>query len=144
MWWLKLIKLNRTFGISILIFPKQIFKMIGLLLCTWSQKFASSKINCPIMVKGTIMQIWKSANIPVFNRKILCRRFHIKTPFTFWDMRAWDMLKICLQIFRNNRICQKLAYVLRNAQTSRANISRILLIKNAKFSGYYFYMKTSK
>ena len=36
---------------------------------------------------------------------ICCWRFLIKTPFTFWDMRAWDMWKVCLQTFRNNRIC---------------------------------------
>ena len=37
--------------------------------------------------------------------KIICWRFHIKTPFTFWDMRTWDMWKVCLQTFRYNRIC---------------------------------------
>ena len=38
--------------------------------------------------------------------------FHIKTPFTFWDMRTWvclftkkKNLNVCLQTFRNNRIC---------------------------------------
>ena len=36
--------------------------------------------------------------------KIICWRFHIKTPFTFWDMCTWDMWKVCLQTFRN-RIC---------------------------------------
>ena len=34
--------------------------------------------------------------------KIICWRFHIKTPFTFWDMRTWDVRKICLQTFRYN------------------------------------------
>ena len=47
-----------------------------------------------------------------------------------WDMRTWDMWKVCLQTFRNKRICKKLAYFLRNLQTSRANNSRILTIKN--------------
>ena len=54
-----------------------------------------------------------------------------------------DMWKICLQTFRNNGICYKLAYFLRNLQTSRVNNSRILRIKNAKFWGYYFYMNTN-
>ena len=35
---------------------------------------------------------------------------------------------------------KKLAYFLKNLQTSRANNSRILSIKNAKFSGYCFYI----
>ena len=29
--------------------------------------------------------------------KIIWWRFRIKTPFTFWDMRTWDVWKICLQ-----------------------------------------------
>ena len=37
--------------------------------------------------------------------KIISRRLHIKTPFTFLDMHAWDMRKVCLQTFRNNEIC---------------------------------------
>ena len=48
-----------------------------------------------------------------------------------------------LQTFRNNRIGLKLAYALINLQTSRINNTRILRIKNAKFSGYSFYMNTS-
>ena len=52
-------------------------------------------------------------------------RFHIKTPFTFWDMRPWGMWKVCLQIFRSKRICSNLAYFLRNLRTSRANNLRI-------------------
>ena len=35
----------------------------------------------------------------------------------------------------------KLAYFLRNLETSRENNSRILGIKDAKFLGYCFYMK---
>ena len=34
----------------------------------------------------------------------------------------------------------KLAYFLTKIQTSRVNNSRILRIKNAKFSGFYIYM----
>ena len=33
-----------------------------------------------------------------------------------------------------------LAYFLRKIKTSRVNNSKIVTIKNAKFSGYYFYM----
>ena len=75
--------------------------------------------------------------------KIMYWRFHIKTPFTFWDTHTLEMWKVCLQTFRNNRICKKLAYFLRKLQVSRANDSRILRIKNAKFSGYCLYMDTN-
>ena len=71
--------------------------------------------------------------------KIICWRYHIKTP-SFWDTPTWDMFKVCLQTFQNNRICYKLANMLRNVQTSRTNNSRILRIKNAKISRYCFYM----
>ena len=37
----------------------------------------------------------------------------------------------------------KYVELLRNVKTSWANNSRILRIKNAKFSGYCFYMKTN-
>ena len=75
--------------------------------------------------------------------KILCWRFHIKASFTFWDMRSWDMWKVCLQTFRNNSICWNLAYFLGNLLALRANNSTILKIKNAKFSGYWFYTNTN-
>ena len=70
--------------------------------------------------------------------KIICWRFHSKTPFIFWDMRTWDMWKVCLKTFRNKIICEKLAYVLRNLQTSRGSNSRLFRIKNGEFSGYCF------
>ena len=75
--------------------------------------------------------------------KIICWRFHVKIPFTFWVTRMWDMWNVCLQTFRDNKICWKLVYFLRNLQTLRANNSRILRIKNAKFSGYCFYTYTN-
>ena len=40
-----------------------------------------------------------------FYLKIVCWNFLIKTRFTFWDIRNWDVWKVCLQTFRNNRIC---------------------------------------
>ena len=50
------------------------------------------------------------------------------------------MRNVYLQTYRNNRICWKLAYILRKIQTLRVNNSTILTIKNANLSGYYFYM----
>ena len=38
---------------------------------------------------------------------------------------------------------KKLAYFLRNIQTSRVNNSHILKMKSAKFSGYCFYLNTN-
>ena len=75
--------------------------------------------------------------------KIICQRLHIKTPFRVRDMGSWDMWKVCLQTWRNNRIRWKLAYFFRNLQTSRANNSIILKFKEAKFSGYCFHMNTN-
>ena len=50
------------------------------------------------------------------------------------------MQKVCLQTCRKNRIFLKLAYFLRKIQDLLVNNSRILTIKNAKFTAYYFYM----
>ena len=85
------------------------------------------------------MQIWKPANIFVFIRKQCVKDFTLKHLLLF-EISAHEICEVCLQTFRNNRICKKLAYFLRNLQTSRANNSRIVRIKNAKFSGYCFYM----
>ena len=41
--------------------------------------------------------------------------------------------KVCLQTYRVNRICWKVAYFIRKMQTSRVNNSKILKIKNMKF-----------
>ena len=59
-------------------------------------------------LKGTLMQIWKSANIFFFKWKYV-EDFTFKIPFTLWDMRTWDMWKVCSQTLRNNRTCWKLA-----------------------------------
>ena len=91
-------------------------------------------------IKGTLMQIF--CQYLHLHMKIICWRFHIKTP-TFWDMRMWNMWKVCLQTFRNNKIWWKLAYFLTDLSNSRANNSRILRIKNAKFSGYCFDINTN-
>ena len=37
--------------------------------------------------------------------KIICLRFVIRTPFTVRNMWTWDMWEVCLQTFRNKRIC---------------------------------------
>ena len=54
--------------------------------------------------KGTLVQSWKFINISVTYENNMLKISH-KTRFTFWDMRTWDMWKVCLQTFRNNRIC---------------------------------------
>ena len=72
--------------------------------------------------------------------KMICQRFHIITLFAFWDILTWDIWNVCLQTYRNNRICYKIAYFFKKMQTSLVNNSRNLKIKNVKFSGYCFYM----
>ena len=96
--------------------------------------------RCTQTIKGTLMRIWKSCNTFNFIQKIVSHRLRIITPFTIWHMRSVDLRNDCLQIYRNNRIRSKVAYFLRKIQTLRVNNSRILTIKNAKFSGHYFCM----
>ena len=65
-------------------------------LTFWSCR--KTEVNC------TLMQIWKSVNIFIFTYTMICRRFHIITPFVFWDTRTRDMWNVCLQTYGNNRI----------------------------------------
>ena len=54
--------------------------------------------------KGTLMQIQKSVDI-CLHMKTIRQRFHIITPFPLQDMCTGDMGNVCLQAFRNCRIC---------------------------------------
>ena len=71
--------------------------------------------------------------------KITCGRFRIIRLFTFWHMCFRDIWNICFETYRNNRICEKVAYFSREIQVFWVNNSRILRIKNAKLSGYSFH-----
>ena len=90
------------------------------------------------VLKGTLMQIWKSSNIPAFIWKKYVE------DFTFEDLLLFE---ICArEICEKFEICEiylKLTYFLRNLQISRENNWRILRSENAKFSGYCFYMNTN-
>ena len=72
--------------------------------------------------------------------KIICGRFRIIRLFTFLHMCFRDTWNICFETYRNNRICEKVAYFSRKIQVFWVNNSRILRIKNAKLSGYSFHM----
>ena len=86
--------------------------------------------TCSYLLKKSLMENFIFCAAYLFF-KIICWRFQIVTPFTFWDMGMWDMRNVCLQTFRSNSICCKWAYFLRNLQTSRIYNLRILRIKNA-------------
>ena len=63
-------------------------------------KWLRKKCLC-FFFKDTLM-LWQYLCLHI---KIICWKLHFKTHFTFWDMRTWDMLKVCLPTFRNNRTC---------------------------------------
>ena len=65
---------------------------------------------------------------------ITCWRFHIKTPFTFWDMRTCDMWKICLQTFRNNSFWYK---HLNFAIYNRGNIPNLCKMRSNRFQMFF-------
>ena len=44
-------------------------------------------------------------NLPTYSFWYENNMFKIIRSFTFWDMRAWHVWKVCLQTFRNNTIC---------------------------------------
>ena len=75
--------------------------------------------------------------------KIICWRFHIKTPFTFWDMLTWNMWKVFLTNVQKHWNMLKNSLLSNKFTNSRTNDPRILRIKDAKFSVYCFYMNTN-
>ena len=83
-----------------------------------------------LLIKGTFMQIWESANLHL-HIKIIWRRFHIKTLVTLWDKSKYDMWKVCFQTFRI-----KISQIW-------ANNSKIIRIKKANFPRYCFFMNTN-
>ena len=106
--------------------------------------------KCALDIKRCFMNksshFFKNLPIALFsyeNMKKIYFIFHIKRPLTFSDMRTWDLWKFSLETFRNSRISEKLANLLRNLQTSRANNSRIHKISTPKFPGYCFYINTN-
>ena len=69
--------------------------------------------NLPFIDEGQWPMYYRYANADLKICQYLCLHMniiclitlHVETPFTFSDMRTWDMWKVCLQTFRNNRIC---------------------------------------
>ena len=80
------------------------------------------------------MQIYKSPYTFVFIQK----QYPEDIPFLILGILELHTHKVC-EIFVYKH-AETIAYFLRKIQTLRVNNSRILSIKNAKFSGYYFYM----
>ena len=95
------------------------------------------------MFKGTLMQIWKSANIFLFMWNQYVEDLTLRRLLIFEIYVGEICKKFFLRTSRNNTIYKKLAYFLRNLQTSRANNSQNLWTKKAKFSAYSFYMNTN-
>ena len=73
--------------------------------------------------------------------KLICRRFCIIRPLTF-EMHPSEMYEMF--VYKHTETIEyvkKVACFLRKLQTLRVHNSRILRIKNPKFSGYSFNMK---
>ena len=90
------------------------------------------------------LKVYTNAEMKIYQylcilMKRICSKFHIETPFTFWDMRTRNMWKVCLQTFRNNRICKKLAYYLRNLKLHRQLTREFLVLRMRNFQAFVFY-----
>ena len=96
----------------------------------WFMLYADGDLK---LFKGTLMNIWKSASIFVFIWKQFVENFTLKHLLLF-EICASKMLA-----YKHSETIKYVAYFLRNLQTSRANNSRVLRIKDVKFSGYCFY-----
>ena len=105
-------------------------------------KFKIDKITAHaigyLKVHGTLMQIWKSTDI--FVKDIMPKVSNYNSIFFFSYARPRYIKCLFINIQKQNNMLKKVAYFLRKTQTSRVNNSRILRIKNAKFSGYCLYI----
>ena len=81
----------------VLIYLKESFNR---LFSTWILSLRSFVMQ----LKSNLFGDLKTYQYLRLHMKIICRRFHINAHFTFWDMHTWNMSKVCLQTFRNNRI----------------------------------------
>ena len=113
------IQKNHCFEIHLKIFEMNVLKYINLILLIFYQhldyhgKLVLKKNRNRIriinwywyVIKGILMQIWTSTDIFVSTWKTICRRFHIITAFTFWALHSWDIWNVCLQTYKNNKIC---------------------------------------
>ena len=76
----------------------------------------------------------------------MCRRFRIITPVSFWAIRhrgIWNVIEKIRSMHPETAEHVKTREFLRKIQTLRVNNSRNLRIKNAKFSGYCFYINSN-
>ena len=67
------------------------------------KKLLEKVLFLPIILWSIATRYWKytNANLNIYqylrsHMKVLCRRFHIKIPFAFWDIHTWDMWKACV------------------------------------------------
>ena len=95
-----LFSMEKSISICLLRLFREYFYVVGAKRHGWNLQI-SKLLN----IHGTLIADLKICQYLPLHMKIICQRFHIKAPFTFWDMRMWDMWKVCLQTFRNNRIC---------------------------------------
>ena len=68
----------------------------------------------------------------VFKWKIVECRFLTVTCFPFWDMHILDMQIVCLQTYRNNRICEKVANSRNFRITIRIRIFSVVVLYEHK------------
>ena len=128
-----LIQLNRLFSevVTQRYFVKTVFLRI----------LQNSKENASVVeffkVKDTIMQIWL-----IWSSSHENNMTKISLHNTFYFLR-YAHLRYIKCLFTNIPEKLNMLKVLRNLQTSPINNFRILRVKNAKFSGYYFYMNTN-
>ena len=86
-------------------------------------------------IKGAVKRIWNLRISSSSHENNLLQISHYNTFYFLRYVRTWDVLHVCLQTFRKNRICWLI--------TSPVNNSRILWNKNTKFSVYCFFINTN-
>ena len=110
-----------TFGSHLLRWHRQLTNCVKLTKAQWVNPFHANVLFLYPLKTSDVLRgyrnrtlTWKGLkdtkadlricqNLPL-HIQIICWRFHVKAPFISWDIRPWDMWKVCLQTLRNNRI----------------------------------------
>ena len=96
------------------------------------------KLNNIFIIKGTLMQIWKSPYVLVFLQE------QYPENFTFLILKILELFSVKFVNFLKSRLIfiRFYCFVNKLSHTSRAHISKSKRCFNVKSSTYYFHVKT--
>ena len=96
---------------SVIFWPVVIWNGINVYTNTFGSwlVWGYNKLSNGVMINCNYLKVhWCRYEILLISspsHKIICLRFRIVSPFTFWKIQTRHIWNVCLQTYRNNRIC---------------------------------------